>query len=43
MKKADILVIALVLLLSIGFYVIYFSNNLITHDSLGVKYIIKIS
>ncbi|HHX00686.1 MAG TPA: hypothetical protein GX740_05235 [Acholeplasmataceae bacterium] len=37
MKKADILVIALVLLLSIGFYVIYFSNNLITHDSLGVE------
>lgn len=32
MKKADILVIALVLLLSVGFYVVYFSNNLIVDD-----------
>lgn len=32
MKKADILVIALVLILSVGFYAIYFSNNLIIND-----------
>lgn len=39
MKKADILVVALVLLLSVGFYVIYFSNNLIVDDdsSYGVE------
>lgn len=32
MKKTDFLVIALVLLLSISFYVIYFSNNYTTSD-----------
>ena len=32
MKKADIFVFALVLLLSVGFYVVYFSNNLIVDD-----------
>lgn len=37
MKKADFFVISLVLLLSIGFYVIYFSNNLLLYDSYGVE------
>lgn len=39
MKKADILVIILVLFLSIGFYVIYFSNNLLDSDD---EYVIEI-
>lgn len=37
MKKADFLVITLVLLLSISFYVIYYSNNLLLYDSYGVE------
>ena len=37
MKKADILVIALILILSVGFYAIYFSNNLIINDDSTYK------
>jgi len=37
MKKADFLVITIILLISIGFYAIYFSNNLISSDSYGIE------
>lgn len=38
MKKADILVIFIVLLLAVGFYALYFSNNQLSGDLMIVVY-----